>query len=393
MTVSAEQYLLARKSVTAIFFAMGVGVMAAATRFAEIKTQTGASDALFGYALAFGTIGSLLGNSASSHLTSRFGTRKVILLGASGMPISQGLLGSATSVWMLGLLVLSSAFFYSNTNIAMNAQGVDIEVHENRAIMPSLHAAWSFGSLTSSILGNIAANFLSPAVHLLINAALSVSITWSLGRNLLRVDPRAQQHAERKPISRAGHRRLFSLALAMTFGILAEISSNDWSAIHLHETLGVPLGQNGLGVTAFLIAQLTARSLGNRLTNRFGAYNIVRAGGLIGGGIYLTAILTTPHLDSRYQLPVMLLGIAALGLGVAPWPAAQMSAAGRLAEASTAHAMSVFAFYAAGLFLILRPTISTLMEFIGTTNTLAITAGLLMLSVRINRVLKPTQPL
>jgi MFS family permease len=393
MNLTISHYEKARVSVTAVFFAMGVGVMAAATRFAEIKTQIGVGDAVFGYALALGTLGGLTGNALSGIAISRVGTRKVVLVSATAMPLAVAGFGYAQNAIQLGILSMISAVFYSSGNIAMNAQGVDIEAHAKRSIMPSMHAAWSFGALTSSLGGNVASNFLNPAMHLSINAAVSILLVWTLGRKLLLVDPNAHRDEARKPIPKSAHKMLFLLALTMVLGLIAEISSNDWSAIHLHETLGVPLGLNGLGVTAFLVSQLIARSLGNRLTDKFGSYQLIRVGGLVGGSIYLAAILISPAVPDGWKLPIVLIGIMALGFGAAALPAALMGAVGRVAELSSARAMSALLFYTAGMFLILRPIVSALMGSIGTTATLALTAISLMLATEVSKVLRPTSAL
>lgn len=394
MTFSPTSYQAARKSLLAIFFAMGVGIIAAATRFAEIKTQIGANDAIFGYALALGTLGGISGNTLSRKLISSFGTRKIVLVGTTAMPITVAGYGYARSPVLLAALAFFTALFYSLSNIAVNAQGVDIEAHLDRAVMPSFHAAWSLGALTSSTLGNVAANFLSPAQHLTLNALIAVGIVWFFGKSLLRVDPNAHLDETTTKLSPSSHRLLILMALTMSFGIIAEVSSNDWSAIHLHEALGVPLGLNGIGVSAFLFAQLIARTLGNKLTDRYGSYRLVRIGGLIGGGVYSAAILLAPHLPAAFQLPLVLLAIVMLGLGVAAVPAAVMGAVGRVAGVSTARAMSALLLYNSLFFLVLRPLVSTGMELLGTTVTLALTGISLMLATEFSKVIRrPSVPL
>lgn len=388
MTISTGQYQAARRSVLAIFFAMGVGIIAAATRFAEIKAQIGTNDAVFGYALAFGTLGGISGNALSRKLVAHFSTRRIVLIGATAMPITVAGFGYAPNPQVLASLSFLTAMFYASSNIAVNAQGVDIQSHLDRAVMPSFHAAWSLGALTSSTLGNLAANFLSPAQHLTLNASAAILIVWVLGRNLLHLDPNAHLDDSPSRMTSVVHRLLFMMALTMSFGIIAEVSSNDWSAIHLHEALGIPLGLNGIGVTAFLLAQLTARTLGNRLTDRFGSYRLVRIGGLIGGGFYAAAILITPALPKPLQLPVVLLAIVLLGLGVAAVPAAVMGAVGRVSGISTARAMSTLLLYNSLIFLILRPLVSTGMEVLGTTITLALTGISLMLATEFSKVIR-----
>ncbi|MEY3407618.1 MAG: hypothetical protein RL038_679, partial [Actinomycetota bacterium] len=97
MTLTNQQYQSARLALLAIFFAMGVGIISAATRFAEIKQQIGANDAVFGYALALGTLGGISGNALSRKIIPRFGSRVVILVAASAMPATVAGFGYARS--------------------------------------------------------------------------------------------------------------------------------------------------------------------------------------------------------------------------------------------------------------------------------------------------------
>jgi hypothetical protein len=65
-----------------------------------------------------------------------------------------------------------------------------------------------------------------------------------------------------------------------------------------------------------------------------------------------------------------------------------MGAVGRVAGISTARAMSTLLLYNSLIFLILRPLVSTGMEVLGTTITLALTGISLMLATEFGKVIR-----
>ena len=86
----------------------------------------------------------------------------------------------------------------------------------------------------------------------------------------------------------------------------------DWSAIYLRDNAGVPQEASAFGYTLFVIAMAISRLIGDRLTTRLGALNML----LIGTTIMLATLLTLvfiPHAVTAFAaLFVMGLGIANL---------------------------------------------------------------------------------
>ena len=58
--LSSETVHKARLALYFVHIAMGLAIMAPATRFAELKSALGVDDALFGYALALGSLGGII---------------------------------------------------------------------------------------------------------------------------------------------------------------------------------------------------------------------------------------------------------------------------------------------------------------------------------------------
>ena len=61
-STATTQVRHAKWALRAVFFFMGLAVAATAARVAEIKGHTGTSDAIWGYCMMLGNVGSMAGN-------------------------------------------------------------------------------------------------------------------------------------------------------------------------------------------------------------------------------------------------------------------------------------------------------------------------------------------
>ena len=74
----------------------------------------------------------------------------------------------------------------------MNSYAVDLVAVMRRPVMPSFHAAWSFGGLAGAALGGLAAPHLSPFTHFALVGVLGLAVTAACGRIIVRGDLPAQ---------------------------------------------------------------------------------------------------------------------------------------------------------------------------------------------------------
>lgn len=397
MSLTPSDFARARISLLAVFASMGFAISSAATRLAEIKQQLDVPDSVFGYALACTTLGSLTGNALAHRLIVRWSSRRITQVFCSLMMLSVGLYGSTTQVWQLAVMAYLCSFGYSVANIATNAQGVDVEVHIQRSVMPSFHASWSIGSLATAVLGGAVAALLSPQWHLLGIAALSITAMLTSSKNLLpfdHVDENDAHHSE--PVDTKTKKRLFVTAIGASLGLIAEVSAMDWSSIYLHESLGIALGLNALGVTAFLLAQISSRLMVGRLNDRFGVHRVVRTGavigalGFLGSNFALRFGIDGGHiiLGSATALIIACGGFVLLGIGVGPLPAAYFAAAGKIQGISTARGIGLLALMNSAILLLLRPLISWSTDAFSISFALLLSGFALFGSAALSRVLK-----
>ena len=152
-----------RFALSAFFFAMGTVFASWAIRIPDVKRALGLSDAQLGGVLFASPLGELVSIAPSAWLIGRLGSRKVIVLAMTAMPLSLIGLGLAGSIYQLFAALFCFGLFNNMLNIALNAQAVGVEWRRFTACGAS--AAWravrsvQFSRLWESRLCRIFAGF------------------------------------------------------------------------------------------------------------------------------------------------------------------------------------------------------------------------------------------
>jgi MFS family permease len=334
----------ARAAVTA-FFAMDGFVFASwAVRIPAVKAAVGASPATLGIALLGVSAGAITTMALTGALCRRFGSARVIVAGAVWLSLALLLPALARSALALGLGLAVFGIGYGGLNVAMNSLAVDLVAVLRRPVMPSFHAAWSFGGLAGAALGGLAAPALSPLAHFSLVCLLGLAVTAACGRVVLAAPPPPAHagaageaprapgpgggagtvQAETKeeipneggthpaaPARRSGVWRtvvlLGVIAICSTYG---EGAVSDWGALHLREDLGAASGLAAAGYAAFALAEAGGRLAGSALLARLGQTRV-----LVYGAVATFAGMIAAALSP--VLPLALVGFALAGLGVA----------------------------------------------------------------------------
>jgi MFS family permease len=322
-----------RGALTAFFAIDGFIFASWAVRIPAVKEQAAASPAMLGLALLGVSGGAVATMTISGALCRRFGSRQVTVAGAAWLSLALLLPPLAHSALWLGLALVVFGIGYGCLNVSMNSLAVDLVGALRRPVMPSFHAAWSFGGLAGAALGGVAAPHLSPLPHLALVALLGIVITVVCGRMLLaRPVPQVAGasggegtgNGERLP----GRGHVWRVVLL--FGLIAACSAygegaiGDWGALHLKQDLGAGPGLAAFGYATFALAEACGRLAGSWLLARLGQTLVLVGGGLTACAGMLAAALAP-------VVVVALLGFALTGLGVANLFPAAMSRAGLLA--------------------------------------------------------------
>jgi MFS family permease len=338
-----------RAAVTA-FFAMDGFVFASwAVRIPAVKAAVGASPATLGIALLGVSAGAIATMALTGALCRRFGSARVVVAGAAWLSLALLLPALARSAVALGLGLAVFGIGYGGLNVAMNSLAVDVVAVLRRPVMPSFHAAWSFGGLAGAALGGLAAPVLSPLADFSLVCLLGLAVTLACGGIVLttpvpvaqaenaipapapggaaapgpgpgaagagKAGAREGQKESVPGLSRpGGHTGVWRtvlllgvIALCSTYG---EGAVSDWGALHLREDLGAAAGIAAAGYAAFALAEACGRLAGSTLLARLGQTRVLVYGGVVTFAGMITAALSP-------VLPLALVGFALAGLGVA----------------------------------------------------------------------------
>ena len=360
----AARLFAARVALCAVFAAHGFIFASWAVRVPAIKAQTGASSAALGLALLGLSAGAVATMMIAGGLCRRLGSQRLTVISCALLSATLVLPALARSATTLGLALLAFGSAYGCLNVAMNSIAVDLVAALRRPVMPSFHAAWSFGGLAGAALGGLLAPHLSPVRDLALIALIGLLITGLAGRTLLasaswlcsssasaatdastptpdrqaavgrQAAPDRQAAANREAASdepTPAWRRLLGTGRAVgVFGLIAlcaaydEGAIGDWGALHLRQDLKVGAGLAAAGYAAFALAEASGRLSGTSLLERMGRTRVLVLGGLTACAGMLLASLAP-------DIWLALAGFAATGLGLANLFPAAIARAGRLA--------------------------------------------------------------
>jgi MFS family permease len=338
----------ARAALCAVFAAHGFIFASWAVRVPAIKEQTGASPAALGLALLGLSAGAVATMLIAGTLCRRFGSQRIAVISCALLSVTLVLPALARSATTLGLALLVFGAAYGCLNVAMNSIAVDLVAALRRPVMPSFHAAWSFGGLAGAGLGGLLAPHLSPVRHLLLVAFVGLLVSGLAGRILLtsarwlpagptQPEPKTQPEPESKPepkrdsqLVQVWRQAVMNGRVVGLFGLIAlcaaydEGAIGDWGALHLRQDLGAGAGLAAAGYAAFALAEACGRLSGTSLLERLGRTRVLALGGLTACGGMLVASLAT-------DVWLALAGFAATGFGLANLFPAAIARAGLLA--------------------------------------------------------------
>jgi MFS family permease len=303
--VSARRSQLA---VASLFGALGFSYGTWTSRLPAIKGNLGLSTSQVSVVLLFAALGAIFSFPVTAAALHKFGSRGASL--ASGVLLALGLvIFGLAPTWAAACAVMCLYGVLASTmDVAMNAQGVEVERATARPVMSRLHAVFSLGTMAGAFFASgITLVTASVPLHFVVAAGVVLAAV------LL---PRAGLIADAQPI--AGGTRSFALprgvALligAMAFlGMIVEGSMVDWSTLYLKERAGASQQIAPLGIASLQGTMLVTRWFGDRARVRWGARRLLFGGSLLAGASLTAALVVGGVVPA-------LVGFALFGVGVA----------------------------------------------------------------------------
>ena len=311
MNVSPEHLMSrddapARLATRLAFLVAGFGMACWAPLVPYAKARLAVDDGVLGLLLLCLGIGSVMAMLVTGMLSSRFGTRPIILAGGIGLAAMLPLLAVASTPVTLGLSLLLFGASLGSLDVAMNIHAVEVERGAGRPLMSGFHALFSIGGFGGAALVTLLLSAgTAPIRGALIGSALMVVAIVLAGPRLLRT-----KALEGEPHFALPRGIVLVLAGLTAITFLAEGALLDWGALLISSDGLVDVKQSGVGYMLFSIAMTAGRLTGDALTARIGDRASVFWGGLIAIGGFVV-LLTAPI------AAVALAGFILIGLGAA----------------------------------------------------------------------------
>ncbi|GAA1158157.1 MFS transporter [Kitasatospora gansuensis] len=318
---SDQQARRARVRIALVFAVHGSVTGSFVTRIPWIQDHLDLSAGQLGLALVAPALGASLSMPLAGRVVHRYGARAAVrgLLALWCLSLALPALSPNLPALCLALLAYGGAA--GMADVAMNAQGVEVEQRLGRSIMSGLHGMWSAGGLVASGFGVLAAHQqLDARVQLAVTAVVLAALGWSVCGALIDVRPAEDEDAP--PRFALPPRSALAIGLVGFCAVFAEGASMDWGGVYLRDVTGASPTVAAASFTAFAATMTAARLAGDLAVRRLGPVRAVRVSGCVAtlGGLLLIGS------DSPY---LAIPGFALIGIGIAVVVPLAFAAAGR----------------------------------------------------------------
>lgn len=273
-------------------------------------------------------VGKFIAIPLAGYLVSRLGSRIMVQASILGYAISLLAIGTAYSIYMLGVCLFCFGVFWNLCDISLNTQGIGIERLYGRTIMASFHGGWSLAACLGALIGFIMiVSDIPPFWHFSLIAVLIVLILL-VGRRYLQNDveiqPEPLKEANDKEqeapalisFVRRPERLLIQLGVVGLFALIVESAMFDWSGVYFESVLQAPKSLQ-IGFLVFMVMMTVGRFLTNYAYSRLGKQRVLQlAGAFIFIGFFISALFSDIFSSMAAKVIVNSLGFMLVGLGI-----------------------------------------------------------------------------
>lgn len=299
----------ALSAVALIFLINGIILASWVSRIPAITNWHDLGKGEVGTLLMVIAVGAIVSFAIAGIGINRKGSALTTIVFGSLFAVTLAMIGLAPSIWLLVPALMLFGAGNGGMDVAMNAQGVEVEQTLGRSVINSLHGFFSLGGVIGAAIGALAAaSGISPSVHLPAISIIALAGLLRLHSHLLPETHTGDADAE-EPVFALPPRAMWTLGVIAFCSAIAEGAMADWSALYLDDHLETGGGIAALGFAAFSLAMLVGRFAGDGLVDRFGSVVMIRTGATISSvGLALGLLIDTAA--------VMLVAFALVGLGV-----------------------------------------------------------------------------
>lgn len=304
--LSAANSLSARIATRLAFLVAGFGTACWGPLVPFAKQRLLVDERTLGVLLLCLGIGSMFAMFFSGALSTRYGSRRVIVVSGVGFAALLPSLAIASTPLALGACLLTFGGLLGALEVAMNVHAVEVEKGADVPLMSGFHALYSVGGFLGSAFVTLLLSFgVGPLRAVVIASVLMVLTTLATWPLLLktRTPPGGPSFA-------LPHGIVLVIALLAAISFLAEGAILDWGALLITEMRLADVNQAGVGYMLFAITMTLGRFTGDAIVARIGDRRTLVWGGLVAMAGFVL-LLATP-------VPaIALAGFGLVGLGAA----------------------------------------------------------------------------
>ncbi|MET9881288.1 MFS transporter [Actinacidiphila glaucinigra] len=314
----------ARRLLTGYFVGMGALMAVWGTRMPAVQAAAHLSAGQLSLVLLGAAAGMVAGLYIGGSIAQRHGPAVLLTAPAVVLALALAALGGCQTLPTLIAAALVFGLAHGLLDVGANVAAVHCQDAWGASIMSSLHAGFSVGALFGAAAAAATAHTPHSRVFLITGlAAAAAALLSSPAVRSISDLPSSPANAHEDPAGPGASGRVTGLWLLGALAaacLLGEGAAADWSAVHLH-------GQHSsaaVSASAYAVysaAMATGRLAGDRLTTRYGAPVLVRAGAVLA----FTGLGTGLLVGTTWSA---LAGWACLGLGLSTTVPALITAAG-----------------------------------------------------------------
>lgn len=369
-----------------LFFLFGLGIMGWVPRFPEVKENLNVGNGQFGTLISMGAIGSFISLVAVGPLVHRFGSRKVMTVSATFLFSAIATIVHIRSEWQFLFCNMIIGAGISAFHIAVNSQALFEQSRDRENLMPRLHGLWSLGALTTAMLSGLLIGNVPLWIHIDALCAFVYITTLVLIKKI----GLSSLKASKEPREEYSFRVLFKrnnidwiMGLGATCSLAIEYAIADWAAIFSKEELHMSAGLSALPYVLFVFAMIIGRLSFHRVTEYIGIGKLIRICSLVGGTVFILAILIGVHVSKTSAaagFAIVLGGLFILGLGDSFLAPTFMHAANNRSKSPGSVIIGQMGAINTSLVLIIKPVIAWTAQITSIAVALLIPALMLLIA-------------
>ncbi|KJE34775.1 MFS transporter [Thalassospira sp. HJ] len=372
-----QSHAIAHNRVRAIFFLHGAAFSSWVPHIPLVQERLGLGHDDLGGILLAAAIGVLAVMPIAGRLADRFGSERVVRFSGLFYFIAVGIPAFMPDYLSISIAMFALGFSGAFLDVAMNANGLQVERVKGRSIMSGLHGFWSLGGFVGA--GIAAAWFALPIgneFHLPIVLSLFL-IAHMIAQAGLLTDRDAHDYLARKQdgaqntAATTKDRNLFLMLLP--FGVCAFIGQfgegvlTDWATVFMNSELSSGPTLAAVGFAIYSCAMAATRLSGDALVTRFGRVQVLLTSSVLAS--LGTLVLTfSPHIAIAW------LGCAIAGMGLAVILPLLLSAASQATGKGGGAVVSIIAATGYSAIMAGPPVIGAIGEAAGLVTAFALTA-------------------